>query len=96
MNVDIDTYLTSWAIYRIDCELRIRNRAKINADGWRKLRQFHLEQYINREESPFAFMFALKFKHQRIFKQISSANEIYKVSLQKRQTIFQEKLYGRG
>lgn len=96
MNIDINDYLISWAVYRIDCDLKARNRAKINADGWRKLRQFHLEQYVSKVESPFFFMFALKFKHQKVFKQISSANEIYKVSLQKRQTIFQEKLYGRG
>lgn len=95
MNIDITHYLDSWATYHIECTLRARNRAKLNADGWRKLRQYHLEQYVKSVESPFFFMFALKFQHQRIYKQIACANEVYRVTLKKRELHFEEKRYGR-
>ena len=95
MNIDITHYLDSWVIYHVECTLRARNRAKLNADGWRKLRQFHLEQYVKGLESPFGFLFALKFKHRNIYRQIACANEIYRVTLANRNKQFEEKRYGR-
>lgn len=93
MNIDITDYLDSWINYHVECALRTRNRAKLNADGWRKLRQYHLEQYVKSVESPFFFMFALKYKHKNIYRNIACANEVYKVTLKKRAEHFEEKRY---
>ncbi len=95
MNIDITSYLDSWATYFIDCELRAKGRAKLNNDAKRKLRQYHLEQYVKRMDAPFGFIFALKYKHQRIYRQIACANEVYKLSFQQRQKQFEEQRYGR-
>lgn len=86
---DVKHYLDSWAIYRIDCEIRVKNRAKINNEGWRKLRQYHLEQYVSNLPCSFGFMFALRYKHKNIYKSISCAKSVYDVALRKRHQQFE-------
>lgn len=88
MNIDITDYLDSWINYHVECALRTRNRAKLNADGWRKLRQYHLEQYVKGVESPFFFVFVLKFKYTKVFNQIPHGNLIYTNTLEKRNKLF--------
>ena len=77
MNPLVNSYLNSWAVKRIDYELMVKGRAKINNDGWRKLRNYHLRNYLKSLDNPFAFLFLLKFKHKSIFKQVSSASTLY-------------------
>ena len=80
----INEYLDSWVKRRIDYELQVKGKAKLNGDGWRKLRNYHLTNYVQKLDNPFAFLFHLKFKHKNIFKQISCANNIYYLELEKR------------
>jgi hypothetical protein len=80
----INEYLDSWIKKRIDYELQVKGRAKINGDGWRKLRNYHLKNYVKQLHNPFAFLFHLKFKHKNIFKHISCANIVYYTELEKR------------
>lgn len=80
----INEYLESWVKKRIDYELQVRGKAKINNDGWRKLRNYHLMNYARQLQNPFAFLFHLKFKHKNVFKQISCANIVYYLELEKR------------
>jgi len=87
----IDEYLNSWVQKRIDCELQAKNRAKINNEGWRKLRSYHLKRYIEQIENPFGFMFALRYKYKHIFRQVSSANKLYMVTLEKRNQLFEKR-----
>jgi len=42
----INEYLDSWIKKRIDYELQVKGKAKINGDGWRKLRNYHLKSYL--------------------------------------------------
>lgn len=80
----INDYLNSWVRKKIDYELMAKNKAKINNEGWRKLRSYHLISYIKELENPFSFLFHLKFKHKNIFYQVSSANKLYYNELKKR------------
>ena len=80
----INDYLDSWVKKRIDYELQAKGRAKINGEGWKKLRNYHLICYIKQLQNPFAFLFQLKFKHKNIFKEISCANTVYYRELKKR------------
>lgn len=80
----INEYLDSWVKKRIDYELQAKGKAKINNDAWKKLRNYHLMNYIKKLQNPFGFLFHLKFKHKNIFRQISCANTIYYVELKKR------------
>jgi hypothetical protein len=80
----INEYLDSWIKKRIDYELQVKGKAKLNGDSWRKLRNYHLKSYVKQLQNPFAFLFHLKFKHKNIFKQISCANIVYYSELEKR------------
>lgn len=80
----INDYLESWIKKRIDYELQVKGKAKINGDGWRKLRNYHLANYVRKLNNPFGFLFQLRYKYKNIFKQISCANTIYYVELKKR------------
>lgn len=80
----INEYIESWLKQRIDYELQARGRAKINNEGWRKLKNYHLRNYIKQLDSPFGFLFNLRFKHKSLFKDISCANKLYHVELEKR------------
>lgn len=86
--MSIDHYLNSWVMKRIDYELQVKGKAKINNDGWRKLRNHHLVNYLSTLENPFSFLFHLKYKHKRIFHQISCANKLYCIELEKRSKCF--------
>jgi hypothetical protein len=86
--ISIDDYLNSWVLKRIDYELQVKGKAKINNDGWRKLRNCHLISYLNKLDNPFSFLFHLKYKHKRLFNQISCANKLYYVELEKRHYSF--------
>lgn len=80
----INEYLDSWVKKRIDYELQVKGKAKLNGDGWRKLRAYHLMSYVRELQNPFGFLFQLKFKHKNIFRQISCANKVYYIELKKR------------
>jgi hypothetical protein len=80
----IDEYLNSWIKRRIDYELQVKGKARIGNEGWRKLRNYHLVNYVKKLENPFSFLFELKFKYKNIFKQVSCANKIYYSELEKR------------
>ncbi len=80
----IDEYLNSWVQRRIDYELQAKGRAKINNEGWRKLKNYHLRSYIKQLDNPFGFLFQLKYRHKHIFKQVSCASRLYYIELEKR------------
>ena len=61
MNINIDHYLNSWVNHRINCELQAKNKARLTNNHWKKIRKFHLEKYLLEMDSPFAFMFHLKY-----------------------------------
>lgn len=73
---------------RIDYELMVKGRAKINNEGWRKLRGYHFKSYVSQLDNPFGFVFYLRYKQKQVFRQIPCANNIYRVVLEKRQESF--------
>jgi hypothetical protein len=88
--MSINDYLNSWVLKRIDYELQVKGRAKLNNDAWRKLRSYHLCNYINNLDNPFSFLFQLRYKHKNVFKQVACANKLYVIELNKRQEKFNE------
>lgn len=89
--MDINDYLNSWATFHIDCALKAKGRAHINATGWRRLRQFHFEQFVKEKPEAIPFVITMRFRYPNIFKQIGCANHIYKVCLAKRAQLFERR-----
>lgn len=90
--MNIDDYLNHWTTYFIDCELRCRGRAKLNNDAKRKLRQFHFEQYIKDKPEAVPFVLTMRFRYPNVYRQIPCANQIYRVCLDKRRELFENKI----
>jgi hypothetical protein len=85
-----DLYITSWITFKLQCELKARNKCKLNNDAYRKLKQYHLEQYLTTVEAPFGFLATLKFRYPKLYKQIPCANKYFSIYLSKHQETFHE------
>ncbi len=84
----LNEYMDSWVQKRIDYEMMAKGRAKLNAYCWRKLRNYHLQNYVKRLDNPFGFLFTLKYKRKDIAKNLPSLNTLYVQELRKRQENF--------
>lgn len=84
---NISEYLNSWVQKRIDCELQAKGKAKLNNYCWRKLRKYHLQNYLDKIDNPFSLLFDMKYK-QKMQKQIEGLNSLYYKELEKRQEKF--------
>ena len=73
----IEQYIYSWRAFESMCEAKIKNRCIINTKGWRKLREFHMEEFLKDHPSPFGFMFNLKHKHPKVYRRIYCAPKLY-------------------
>jgi hypothetical protein len=85
---DIKDYLDSWVQRRIDYELVIKGRAKLNSGSWRKLRNYHLQDYVGKLDNQFSFLFNLKFRYRNLNKHLDSLGSLYQIALRKRQEKF--------
>jgi hypothetical protein len=79
----IDEYLKSWESFRLACEKKAKDRCVINSDGWRKLKQFHLETYLSKNENPYFFLLTVKWKHRDIFNKDRMARYYYRHARQR-------------
>ena len=64
----IEEYLKSWNKFRAYCESKAKNKAIINSDGWRKLGDYHLEQYLRNQSNPYLFLFTIKMERRDVFR----------------------------
>ena len=74
----IDEYLESWYSFKAVCEKKVKDRCTINSDGWSKLREFHLDKYLNNLENPYSFLFTIKWKHRNLYNSHRMARYYYK------------------
>jgi hypothetical protein len=84
-NEDILKYQTSWEEFRKACEIKAKNRCHLNTSAWKRLKEFHIEQYLRDMENPFGFLFVLKFYHNSFFRSIPKSACLYSFYLKKRQ-----------
>lgn len=75
---DAIEYLDSWERFRAACDRKAKDRCVINSDGWRKLREFHLEQYLNNLENPLMFLLNMKWKSRKTFDSHRMAKYYYR------------------
>ncbi len=66
-NTSFEQYIDSWDNFRLVCENKVKGRCIINNDGWRKLRQFHLEKFLKTLDNPLMFLIKAKWSYRPIF-----------------------------
>lgn len=89
---DVRQYLDSWVQKRIDYELMVKGRAKLNSCCWRKLQNYHFQGYVGKLDNQFSFLFNLRFRYKSLNRQLDSLSNMYSVALRKRQEKFDKKL----
>ena len=85
---DVKRYLQSWLEFSAMCENKIKGRCILNNKGWCKLREFHMERWLQKHPTPFGFMFKLKHHHPFVYRSIPCANRLYYKSLRLRNEKF--------
>lgn len=84
----LDKYREEWAIFQRYCEKRAKlSDCHINNKGWQKLREFHLENFIEDVKNPFGFLYNIKFKHKSLYHEIHCIPRLYHRQLKLRQLI---------
>lgn len=73
----LQEYLNSWNTFRNACENKAKGRAVINSSGWKKLMEFHLDNYLKNLENPYMFLLTLKWQHIDIYNQHRMARFYY-------------------
>lgn len=74
---EVEEYIDSWKEFETACENKAKGRCILNSKSWRKLREFHMEQWLKAHPAPFGFMFKLKHRHPLIYRSIPCAPRFY-------------------
>ena len=70
-------YLNSWDNFRVMCEAKVKDVCVLSRKNWKKLREFHMEQFLKSQKSSFSFMFKMKWKYPEIYRTIHCAPYYY-------------------
>ena len=85
---DIDEFLASWEQFKQYCDKKAKDRCKLNTYSWKKLSEFHLEEFLKKVESPFGFLFRAKMFRPEVFRQRAEMRKMYYKELYARQQNF--------
>jgi hypothetical protein len=89
----IEEYLKSWVKFQAYCETRAKGRALINSDGWKKLADFHLEDYLKKQENPYLFLFTVKMERRDIY-EVHRMDKWYRFYCRKRFELLNPLIHG--
>ena len=64
---DLEQYLKEWSEFRFKCETKVKGICTINSDGWKKLREFHLELFLKKLKAPLYFLMTMKYRNRKAF-----------------------------
>ena len=89
----VSNYLNSWYKFRRYCELKAKNRCELNNNSWRKLEEWHLEDFLNKIDNPFGFLYKLKIFNPEVYYRTQGINNQYNRELSNRQQLIQGRKY---
>jgi hypothetical protein len=88
MNVQVEKYLDSWFDFQRYCERKAKGRCDLTNNCWRRLKEYHLEDYLTKIKRPFAFIFMVKYQCNDLYNEIPCMNKFYYKYLKKRNDSF--------
>ena len=83
-------YTTSWDNFELYCTNKAKGRCHLNNSAWRKLREYHLDNYLKDIDNPFGLLFNIKTFHKDLYKSIRCMPKYYYRYAKKRTAEFQE------
>ena len=82
MDIRVRKYIKSWIKFHDYCEEKSKGKCKLNGNAWRKLREYHLNNFVSNLNDSFLFLRFLKYRHPNIYYNISGIEKIYNKYLQ--------------
>ena len=70
-------YTGDWDRYQVTIKKKIDGICHVNSKGWRKLQDYHLDNYLKTMENPHAFLFNVKYFHKKLYKQVPPMARYY-------------------
>ena len=74
---DLTSYFDSWNGYQGHIKKKIDGICHVNSKGWRKLQDYHLDNYLKTLDNPHAFLFNVKYFHKGVYKQVPPMARYY-------------------
>ena len=86
---DVDSYQSNWMDFKTYCDKRAKySECYINSKGWNKLKDYHLNNYLQDMENPFGFLYNIRRQHKDLYYQVKCMPKYYYKYLRKRQQLF--------
>ena len=73
----IKNYLTSWNKFEQYCINKAKGHCQLNNNAWRKLREYHLEGYLNKDDNPFGLLFTIKTFNRELYHSVNCMAKLY-------------------
>ena len=93
---DIDDYLVSWEQFKTYCDKKAKDKCKLTTYSWKRLSEYHLEEFLKTTDSPFGFLFRAKMFRPEVFKQRSEMKKLYYKTMYDRQQRIMGNIEERG
>ena len=74
----INEYETSWFEFQRQCEQKIKGRCILNNTCWRKLKEWHIQEFTKKLDNPRSFFIHLKWKRPDIFHSVMGIYSLYR------------------
>jgi len=74
---NIKSYLTSWNKFEQYCIDKAKGRCHLNNYAWRRLREYHLEDFLSKQENPFGWLFTIRAFHKDLYNSIHCMSKMY-------------------
>lgn len=85
---ELNDYLQSWDQFREYCENKVKGICTLSNKNWRKLREWHMDNYLKSLDNPYGFIFKLKWRHPGVYKSIHCLPKFYHYYRMERQKAF--------
>lgn len=70
-------YNESWSVFERYCRKKAEGRCYLNNNAWRKLRDFHLDHFLQDMENPWKFLFMIRVFHYDMYKNTPNMHKYY-------------------
>ena len=82
-------YLIDWESFRSKCDKKVKDRCHLSRKNWKKLREWHFEQFLGTIDKPFGFLFKMRYWNADIFNSIPSSYMYFHIYRKKREQSFE-------
>lgn len=70
-------YTGDWDRYQVTIKNKIDGICHVNSKGWRKLQDYHLDNYLKTLANPHSFLFNVKYFHKGLYKRVPPMARYY-------------------